>query len=96
MWESSELDEIIADSQVLTENSKLELPLNNVIMESYKNAPHIAMKSALADVQYIFTEIKNVFGINGRFTKEVALNEQELQQIKNTIKQLEEDIRPLS
>lgn len=94
-WEDASLEKINKRIVRVLERSQIKLPLNNVIMESYKNAPHIAMKSALADVQYIFTEIKNVFGINGRFTKEVALNEQELQQIKNTIKQLEEDIKTL-
>ncbi|WP_174492164.1 dynamin family protein [Acinetobacter sp. Marseille-Q1623] len=95
IWESSELDEVIEDSQALTENSLMALPLANIIQESYKNAPKIAMQSALKDVNYIFTEIKNVFSIQGRFSEAVELNELELQNIRQTINQLELDIQEL-
>lgn len=94
-WNEASLEKINKRIERVLERSQIKLPLNNVIMASYKNAPKIAMNSALADVQYIFTEIKNVFGINGRFTKEVALNEKELQRIRSTIKKLEEDIKTL-
>lgn len=94
-WEMAELDEIIEDSQTLASESQIETPLEMVIQESYKNAPKIAMQSALRDVNYIFKEVKDVFSIHGRFTEEVQLNEAELENIRNTIKKLEKDIREL-
>lgn len=92
MWDSSQLEDIIEDSHVLANDSQMALPLEKIIQTSYKNAPKIAMQSALKDVNYIFTEIKNVFSIQGRFAQAVKLNEAELENIRNTIKQLESDI----
>ena len=92
MWDSSQLEDIIEDSHVLANDSQMALPLEKIIQTSYKNAPKIAMQSALKDVNYIFTEIKNVFSIQGRFAQAVELNEAELENIRNTIKQLESDI----
>lgn len=95
MWDSSQLEDIIEDSHVLANDSQMALPLEKIIQTSYKNAPKIAMQSALKDVNYIFTEIKNVFSIQGRFAQAVELNEAELENIRNTIKQLESDILEL-
>ncbi|WP_215903006.1 hypothetical protein, partial [Acinetobacter junii] len=92
MWDSSQLEDIIEDSHVLANDSQMALPLEKIIQTSYKNAPKIAMQSALKDVNYIFTEIKNVFSIQGRFAQAVKLNEAELENIRNTIKQLQSDI----
>lgn len=91
-WEDASLEKIQKRAIKMIENSHIKMPLQNIIHESYKNAPKIAMSSALRDVNYIFTEIKNVFSIQGRFTEAVQLNERELASIKNTIKQLEQDI----
>jgi len=90
-WKSSEIEDILADSQDLAENSKLELPLKNVIMESYKNAPKIAMKSALKDVESIFTNIDNYFSVHGHFNKQYEMTVQDLERLKKTLEKLEQD-----
>lgn len=95
MYDSANCQDLIEDSKAMVENSRISLPLNNVIIESYKNAPQIAMKSALNDVDSIFTNIKNVFDIKERFMAEVSLNDSEIKKIQGTIEQLGRDIEVL-
>ncbi|WP_336032946.1 dynamin family protein [Acinetobacter bereziniae] len=91
-WEDASLDKVQKRALKMIENSFIRIPLQNIIYESYKNSPKIAMQSALNDVNYIFNEIKNVFSIKGRFTQAVELNKVELENIRKTINQLEQDI----
>lgn len=94
-WEDASLEKIKKRTVNMLAKSQITLPLTNIIMDSYKNAPKIAMHSALKDVTSIFTDIKNVFNIKGRFTEQVALNDSEIKQIEETIKQLEHNIQTL-
>ncbi len=94
-WEDASLEKINKRIVRVLERSQIKLPLNNVIIESYKNAPQIAMKSALNDVDSIFTNIKNVFDIKERFMAEVSLNDSEIKKIQGTIEQLGRDIEVL-
>lgn len=96
MWESSELNEVIEDSQALTENSLMALPLANIIQKSYKNAPKIAMQSALRDVDSIFTYVANYFSVHGYFNKEYQMTEIELKNIKKSLEKLENDKKQLN
>lgn len=91
MWESSELNEIVEDSQSLAIDSQMALPLEKVIQESYKNAPQIAMQSALRDVDNIFTNIANYFSVHGHFNKEYKMTEEELNKIKESLSKLDKD-----
>lgn len=91
MWESSELNEIVEDSQSLAIDSQMALPLEKVIQESYKNAPQIAMQSALRDVNNIFTNIANYFSVHGHFNKEYQMTEDELNKIKESLSKLDKD-----
>ncbi|UOH17791.1 dynamin family protein [Acinetobacter sp. NyZ410] len=91
MWESSELHEILEDSQSLATDSQMALPLENVIQESYKNAPQIAMQSALRDVDNIFTNIANYFSVHGYFNKEYQMTEEELNKLKESLSKLDKD-----
>ena len=96
MWESSELDEVIEDSQALAETSLMALPLANIIQESYKNAPKIAMQSALCDVDSIFTNVSNYFSVHGHFNKEYQMTEADLKNIKESLIKLESDKKQLN
>lgn len=91
MWESSELNEIVEDSQSLAIDSQMALPLEKVIQESYKNAPQIAMQSALRDVDNIFLNISNYFSVHGYFNKEYQMTEDELKKIKESLIKLDKD-----
>lgn len=95
MWESSELHEILEDSQSLASDSQIALPLENVIQESYKNAPQIAMHSALRDVDNIFINISNYFSVHGYFNKEYQMTEHELNKIKESLLKLDQDKKTL-
>ncbi len=91
LWESSEIDEILQDSQTLASESQIEIPLEMVIQESYKNAPKIAMQSALRDVDNIFLNISNYFSVHGYFNKEYQMTEDELNKIKESLVKLDND-----
>ncbi len=90
-WEASEINEIIEDSQTLAFESQIATPLEMVIRESYKNAPKIAMQSALRDVDNIFLNISNYFSVHGYFNKEYQMTEGELKKIKESLIKLDKD-----
>lgn len=90
-WEASEVDEILEDSRTLASESQIAIPLEMVIQESYKNAPKIAMQSALRDVDNIFVNISNYFSVHGYFNKEYQMTEDELKKIKESLIKLDKD-----
>ena len=90
-WEASEVDEILEDSRTLASESQIAIPLEMVIQESYKNAPKIAMQSALRDVDNIFVNISNYFSVYGYFNKEYQMTEDELKKIKESLIKLDKD-----
>ena len=90
-WEASEVDEILEDSRTLASESQIAIPLEMVIQESYKNAPKIAMQSALRDVDNIFVNISNYFSVHGYFNKEYQMTEGELKKIKESLIKLDKD-----
>lgn len=95
IWESSDPIEILKDASDVAEQSQMALPLNNVIKESYKNAPRMAMQSALRDVDLIFTNIDNYFKVKGYFNTQYQMTQQELDQIKESLQTLEENRKTL-
>lgn len=75
----------------LLERSNIKEPVEQVIVSANDNAPYLAICSALVDVDKVFNDIKNVFSINGYFSRQVELNEQDLERIKAAIVQMQQD-----
>lgn len=90
-WEDASLEKIQKRAIKMIENSLIKMPLQNIIQESYKNAPKIAMHSALRDVDNIFVNISNYFSVHGYFNKEYQMTEEELKRIKESLSKLDID-----
>ncbi|WP_162626526.1 dynamin family protein [Acinetobacter sp. CFCC 10889] len=95
VWETFDANKVLEFSRKVAEKSNIELPLINIIQESYKNAPKIAMQSALRDVDSIFTSVTNYFSVHGHFNKEYQMTEAELKKIKESLVKLENDKKQL-
>ena len=90
-WEEYSDSAIVKRINRLLERSNIHEPMQHVVISAGENAPFLAICSALVDVDKVFSDIKNVFSINGYFSQQVELNEQDLKRIKRAIAQMEKD-----
>ncbi|WP_201555519.1 dynamin family protein [Psychrobacter sp. 72-O-c] len=85
---SEELDELIKDS-LMTE------PLTDIILNMQKNAPYIAIQSALTGASDVFDKLHNFFNIRGHFADKEKMTNEEINNLEKTILDLKNQIKEL-
>lgn len=66
-YESASIEELHSDIKELQDDSRMNEPMQNVIINMQKNAPLIAMQSALAESKQVFDDLHNTLDIRGIF-----------------------------
>ncbi len=88
-YKKSDIEEIQEDIQDLIEDSRMAEPMQNVIVNMQKNAPFIAMQSALAGASEVFDNLHNVLDIRGFFAKQEKISDEQLKKLNDSIKELQ-------
>ena len=61
-------------------------PLREVILNMQRNAPYIAIQSALAGASDVFEKLHNFFNIRGHFAEKEKMTNEEIVVLETTIK----------
>ncbi|OPH34074.1 hypothetical protein [Moraxella atlantae] len=75
--------------------SRMQEPMQNVIVNMQRNAPIIAMQSALIGASAVFDRLHNTLDIRAYFASKERLSEQEIEKFNTTIAELEKQIEQL-
>lgn len=94
-YNQSEIAELQQDIQDLLEDSRMAQPMENVIVNMQRNAPFIAIQSALAGAGDVFNRLHNVLNIKGVFAEKEHLTQQEIVELKQKIEELKADTSTL-
>ncbi|MBP5790479.1 MAG: dynamin family protein [Neisseriaceae bacterium] len=77
----------------LLENSLIQEPIKKAIQNTQKNAPQIAIKSALSKCQSVLEKLHNACNV---WTTTLGKTEEEIQQLEQTIAECQNDINQLN
>lgn len=94
-YNQSEIADLQQDIQDLLEDSRMAQPMENVIVNMQRNAPFIAIQSALAGAGDVFNRLHNVLNIKGVFAEKEHLTQQEIVELKQKIEELKADTSSL-
>lgn len=87
-----ELNECIED---LFEDSRMKQPMQNVIGNMQKNAPFIAMQSALAGASQVFNDLHNLLEVKGFFAQRENLSAEEIARLDDVMDELKRQVQDL-
>ena len=91
-YEKMDVEDISEELGALIDDSRMSEPLTDVILNMQKNAPYIAIQSALAGASDVFEKLHNFFNIRGHFAEKEKMTNEEITELENTIKKLEKQI----
>ena len=91
-YEKMDVEDISEELGALIDDSRMSEPLTDVILNMQKNAPYIAIQSALAGASDVFEKLHNFFNIRGHFAEKEKMTDEEIAELENTIKKLEKQI----
>lgn len=94
-YSSTELNALEQDIADLYKDSRMQQPMQNVIGNMQRNAPFIAMQSALAGASHVFDNLHNVLDIRGYFAQKIDMSEEEIKQINELISKFDQQITDL-
>lgn len=94
-YEKMDEEDIFEELKALVDESLMSEPLAEVIQKMQKNAPYIAIESALSGASDVFEKLHNFFNIRGHFANREKMNAEEISELEETIKTLHEQIRIL-
>lgn len=87
-YESAGIEELHSDIKELQDDSRMNEPMQNVIINMQKNAPLIAMQSALAESKQVFGDLHNTLDIRGIFAQKEALSQSQIDKLQAKIDEL--------
>lgn len=87
-YESASIEELHSDIKELQDDSRMNEPMQNVIINMQKNAPLIAMQSALAESKQVFDDLHNTLDIRGIFAQKEALSQSQIDELQAKIDEL--------
>lgn len=91
-YEKMDVEDISEELGALIDDSRMSEPLTEVILNMQRNAPYIAIQSALAGASDVFEKLHNFFNIRGHFAEKEKMTDEEIAELENTIKKLEKQI----
>ncbi|MGM8909249.1 dynamin family protein [Psychrobacter sp. 1U1] len=91
-YEKMDAEDISEELRALIDDSRMSEPLTDVIVNMQKNAPYIAIQSALAGASDVFEKLHNFFNIRGHFAEKEKMTNEEIVELEKTIKSLEKQI----
>lgn len=94
-YNSAEVDELEQDIADLYKDSRMQQPMQNVIGNMQRNAPFIAMQSALAGASHVFDNLHNTLDIRGFFAEKESLSTQEIERLKDVMASLQAQTQDL-
>lgn len=95
-YNKMDASDIEEEVEALMEDSLMSKPLSEVIVNMQKNAPYIAIQSALAGASDVFEKLHNFFNIRGHFAEKEQMTNEEIANLENTIANLETQINQLN
>lgn len=87
-YSSADLNEVNEIIEELVLDSKMEKPLQNIVSNMHKNAPIIAIQSALVGSSKIFEDLHTFFGIRSLFSERKQFTDEELEKLELSIKEI--------
>lgn len=94
-YNSAEVDELEQDIADLYKDSRMQQPMQNVIGNMQRNAPFIAMQSALAGASHVFDSLHNTLDIRGLFAEKESISTQEIERLKDAMANLQAQTQDL-
>lgn len=91
-YEKMDIEDISEELVALIGDSHMSEPLTDVILNMQRNAPYIAIQSALAGASDVFEKLHNFFNIRGHFAEKEKMTNEEISELEKTIKNLEKQI----
>ncbi len=91
-YEKMDAEDISEELGALIDDSRMSEPLTDVIVNMQRNAPYIAIQSALAGASDVFEKLHNFFNIRGHFAEKEKMTNEEIVVLETTIKSLEKQI----
>ncbi|MFW2177914.1 MULTISPECIES: dynamin family protein [unclassified Moraxella] len=87
-YPDASLDKIVRKVESVRKKGRMSEPLNNIVINMQKNAPFIAMQSALAGASHVFDNLHNTLDIRGFFAKYENMSAQEIDRLTNLLNDL--------
>lgn len=87
-YEEADIAKIEKRLDRLMVRSRMAEPMDNVIVNMQRNAPFIAMQSALAGASHVFDNLHNTLDIRGFFAEKENLSTQEIEHLKDVMESL--------
>ena len=84
-YEKMNAEDISEELGALIDDSRMSEPLTEVILNMQRNAPYIAIQSALAGASDVFEKLHNFFNIRGHFAEKEKMTNEEIINLENII-----------
>ena len=94
-YEKMDAEDISEELEALIDESLMSEPLTEVILNMQKNAPYIAIQSALAGASDVFEKLHNFFNIRGHFAEKEKMTNEEILILERSILDLQKQINLL-
>ena len=94
-YEKMDAEDISEELEALIDESLMSEPLTEVILNMQKNAPYIAIQSALAGASNVFEKLHNFFNIRGHFAEKEKMTNEEILILERSILDLQKQINLL-
>lgn len=94
-YEKMDAEDISEELEALIDESRMSEPLTEVILNMQKNAPYIAIQSALAGASDVFEKLHNFFNIRGHFAEKEKMTNEEIISLEKAISELQLQIKLL-
>ncbi|WP_163598702.1 dynamin family protein [Moraxella catarrhalis] len=88
-------EELAKDIQDLLDDSLMQEPIEKVIINMQKNAPLIAIQSALVEANDVFNNLNNKLNIGNMFAEKGEMTQKEIDELNQTITSLENRLADL-
>lgn len=94
-YNDSTPEELAKDIQDLLDDSLMQEPIEKVVINMQKNAPLIAMQSALAEANDVFNNLNNKLNIGNMFAEKGEMTQNEIDELNQTITSLKNRLADL-
>lgn len=94
-YEKMDAEDISEELGALKDDSRMSEPLTDVIVNMQRNAPYIAIQSALAGASDVFEKLHNFFNIRGHFAEKEKMTDEEIKELEYAIQELKSQIKSL-
>ena len=95
-YEKMDKEDISEELEALIDESRMSEPLREVILNMQRNAPYIAIQSALSGASDVFEKLHNFFNIRAHFAEKEKMTSEEIAILEQTISKLKSQVNSLS